>query len=230
MPHSSTSQTAARRPFQRSAPLVRAAATAAAAGLVLCSACSLLAPPPPPAPPPAPAPVPVVAPEPARAVAPPPDPVRPADQVARRLLDYHQQLRAMTAADLANEITRLGAALSPSDSAAPPDTVLDLSLALAQQHNAGDLARAAGLLEPLAQTSRPDLLPWQPLALLLADRIAEQRRLDDLVEHQSTQLRDTQRTISQLTEKLEALKAIERSMIKHAGPGMGGEPAAGPVH
>ena len=53
----------------------------------------------------------------------------------------------MTAADLANEITRLGAALSPSDSAAPPDTVLDLSLALAQQHNAGDLARAAGLLE-----------------------------------------------------------------------------------
>jgi hypothetical protein len=132
----------------------------------------------------------------------------------------------MSPGDLASEVARLGAALSPTDSAAPPDVVLDLSLALAQQHNPGDLARAAGLLEPLTLGPRPDLLPWQTLAQLLAGRIAEQRRLDDLVERQATQLRDTQHTIQQLTEKLEALKAIERSMIKRTGPGTGSEPAA----
>ena len=52
------------------------------------------------------------------------------------------------------------------------------------------------------------------MARLLAARIAEQHRLDDQMERQTTQLREAQRTIQQLTEKLEALKAIERSMIK----------------
>jgi hypothetical protein len=54
--------------------------------------------------------------------------------------------------------------------------------------------------------------PWQPLARLLAGAIDEQRRLEDLLDQQAAQRRDTQRAIQQLTEKLEALKAIERSM------------------
>jgi len=205
----------------RIAPPAHAAALAVA---VLCSACSVFESAPPPAPPPAPVPVTAVVPAPPP-VLPPPDPARPGDLVTRRLLAYHEQLRLMAPAELASEITRLGAELSPTDSASPPDVVLDLSLALAQQHNAGDLARAAGLLEPISQAARPDLLAWQPLARLIADRIAEQRRLDDIVDRQSSQLRDTQRTIQQLTEKLEALKAIERSMIKRSGPGAGGESA-----
>jgi hypothetical protein len=159
----------------------------------------------------------------------PQDLVKPEDQIARRLLAYHEQVRLMAPADLAGEITRLNAALAAVEAASPPDILLDLSLALAQQHNPGDLARAAGLLDPLTQAATPELLPWQPLARLLAGRIAEQRRLDDQVERQSAQLRDTQRNMQQLTEKLEALKAIERSMIKHpAGSGSGGDalPAA----
>ncbi len=199
--------------------------------LLACSACSLLDAAPPPAPAPAPPPAPVAAPEPPPVQKPPADPATAADLVARRVLAYDEQLRIMAPPDLANEITRLGTALSAADPATPPDVVLDLSLALSRQHNAGDLARAAGLLDPLTQAARPELLPWQPLARLVADHIAEQRRLDDLAERQSAQLRDTQRTILQLTEKLEALKAIERSMIKRTGPGSGGETtSASPAH
>jgi hypothetical protein len=154
--------------------------------------------------------------------------VKPTDQVAGRLLAYHEQLRLLSPPDLANEIARLGAAVAPAEASAPPDILLDLSLALSQQHNPGDLARAAGLLDPLTQAATPELLPWQPIARLLAGRIADQRRLDDQVERQAAQLRDTQRTIQQLTEKLEALKAIERSMIKRsAGPGSGADAAPG---
>ncbi len=128
---------------------------------------------------------------------------------------------------MAAEIARLGAEVSPTDSTASPDAVLDLALALAQQHNPGDLARATSLLEPITQAIKPELQPWQPMANLLAETIAEQRRLEDQLERQAAQRRDTQRAIQQLSEKLEALKAIERSMTSRA-PGTaapGTEPA-----
>jgi len=155
------------------------------------------------------------------------DPADAADQAARRLLFYHERLRQMAPNDVAAEIARLGAEVSPTDSTASPDAVLDLALALALQHNPGDLARAANLLEPITQTVKPELQPWQPMANLLAEHIAEQRRLEDQLERQAAQRRDTQRAIQQLSEKLEALKAIERSMTSRP-PGTaasGTEPA-----
>ena len=60
--------------------------------------------------------------------------------------------------------------------------------------------------------------PWRPLARLLLARIAEQRRLEEQLDKMTAQRRDTQRAIQQLTEKLEALKAIERSMTAHPAP------------
>jgi hypothetical protein len=76
------------------------------------------------------------------------------------------------------------------------------------------------------------LLPWPPIANLLADRVAEQRRLEDQLDRMTTQRRDTQRTLQQLTEKLEALKAIERSMTARppsaSTPGNGADPAPAP--
>jgi hypothetical protein len=230
MPHSTPPDPREPRAAGAARTLPQALAAALLATL-LCGACALFESPPPP-PPPAPAPAPAPAPQPPVAAPDPVDLARPADQIARRLLAYHEQLRLLSPADLAAEITRLNAALTPVEAASPPDVLLDLSLALAQQHNPGDLARAAGLLDPLTQAATPELLPWQGIARLLAGRIAEQRRLDDQVERQAAQLRDTQRTIQQLTEKLEALKAIERSMIKRStGPGSGVDPApAGPTH
>lgn len=142
----------------------------------------------------------------------PPPPPDPADVAARRFLAYHEQLRQMPPADLANEITRLNGVVSVTATAAPADAVLELSLALAQQHNPGDLARAVALLEPISKSSTPELAPWQPLARLLLGRVAEQRRLEDQLVRETTQRREQQRTLQQLNEKLEALKAIERSM------------------
>jgi len=166
-----------------------------------------------------PAAVPVVAaappaprPEPPPLMEPKPDLAEPADLVARRLLAYHERLLQMSPVELAAEITRLDGEVAHTSSAGAPDVVLDQALALAQQHGPGDLARASGLLEAITQAQSADMQPWQPMARLLAGPIAEQRRLEDVIEQQVAQRRETQRSIQQLTEKLEALKAIERSM------------------
>ncbi|GAC1543257.1 MAG: hypothetical protein NVS2B4_21740 [Ramlibacter sp.] len=42
-------------------------------------------------------------------------------------------------------------------------------------------------------------------------QLAEQKRLEDQAERQAQQLRDTQRRVDQLAERLEALRAIERA-------------------
>jgi hypothetical protein len=180
-----------------------------------------------PAPAPRPAPVEAPAPPPKVVVLPaPPAPPEPADVAARRLLAYHEQIRQLSPQDLANEINRLNAAVSATPTAAPPDVVLELALALAQQHNGGDVARAVALLEPITKSSAPELAPWQPLARLLLGRVLEQRRLEDAFNREVARNRDQQRTLQQLNEKLEALKAIERSMSNRP---TGGAPAAGPA-
>jgi len=172
-------------------------------------------------PPPAPAasaPVPV-APAASAVVILVPAPVEPADQVSRQILGYHEQLRQMPAADLGNEITRLNAIVSANAAAAPTGAVLELALALSQQHNGGDVARAVQLLESVVKAGAPELQAWQPMARLLLARIAEQRRLEDAFNREAAQRRDQQRTLQQLNEKLEALKAIERSMTTRPGSG-----------
>jgi len=188
------------------------------------AACATLQPPapPPPAPPavaaPAPAPVPLSAPEPAT---PPPEQADAADRAARQLLAYDEKLRQMSPLDVTSEVARLGTQVAAADPPVSPDVVLQLALALAQQHNPGDLARAANLLDAIVLDTSPERLPYQPLARLLAGRIAEERRLEDELERQMALRRDTQRTIQQLTEKLEALKAIERSMTARPAPAPG---------
>ncbi|MET0332953.1 MAG: hypothetical protein ABW190_01675 [Rhizobacter sp.] len=154
----------------------------------------------------------------------PPAPPDLADLAARRLLAYHEQIRQMSPQDLANEINRLGGVVSATATAAPADAVIELALALAQQHNGGDLARAVALLEPLTKSSTPELAPWQPLARLVLGRVLEQRRLEDALARETARGRDQQRTLQQLNEKLEALKAIERSMTTRPP---GGAPAGG---
>jgi len=179
----------------------------AGASLVL-AACTVVQPAPAPVPPPPPAPAPVPPPP-----APPPPPqVDPADAVARRLLAYHEQLRQMSPAELGQELTRMNALVVANAQSASPSVVMELSLALAQSRNNGDLARAAALLDPIVKSTNPDLAPWQPLARLLSARFVEQRKLEEQLERQGVQLREAQRNLTQTNDKLEALKAIERSL------------------
>jgi len=144
-------------------------------------------------------------PMPAQAAAPPSAPATsPSDQAdaaARRLLAFHERLRELGPADLGREVARLG---EPAD----PAATLELALVLAQTRQNGDLARAQALVEPQTRA----ISPWQSLARLLHARLSEQRRLEDLNERQTQQLREQQRRLDQLSSQIEALRAIERSL------------------
>jgi hypothetical protein len=176
------------------------------------------------------APVPVTVPAPAVIAAPPPviatapspvrepvDAVTPSDLASRRALAHHEQLRSLPLNELAQEIARLSA-LPPA-----PDTSIDLAMALLLTRNGGEQNRAIGLVEPLARGVAPETEAWQPIARLLLARLQELRRLEDLLDRRNQELRDSQREVKQVNEKLEALKAIERSLaprpISSVAPG-----------
>ena len=68
-----------------------------------------------------------------------------------------------------------------------------------------------------------------PLARLLEARLTHQRRLEEQLERQGQQLRDAQRRNDQLSERLEAVRAIERSLQTRPAPAAASPsaPAAG---
>jgi hypothetical protein len=178
----------------------RAVGLAAVLGLSACA-------PMPPAPPPAATPAPAVVPPPAPrfvTVLPPPAAPDPADAAARRLLAYHEALRSLPASELTREQARLSTSGSVDDS-------LALALLLGQTRQAGDLARALALLDPLVRDDTP-YPSHLALARLLHARLVEQRRLEELAERQAQQMREQQRRLDQLNQQLDALRAIERSL------------------
>ncbi|WP_186511169.1 hypothetical protein [Caenimonas sedimenti] len=156
--------------------------------------------PPPPAAATAPAPVPPAPrPEPAQAAAPPAHPLEP-------VLAYADRVRSLPPADLAAEVQRLG------DSAYSPERALQFAVALTQSRNSAQTARAQALLQRVLAQADAEARPFQPFARLLAAQLAEQRRVEEQAERQAQQLRDAQRRIDQLNDRLEAVRAIERSV------------------
>lgn len=169
---------------------------------------------------PTPAPPPPAAPEPAPPAPPPPPvlietpapapPLAPTDAASRRLFAFSDYLRQLSPAELTQEVARLNALASATPSAA---NFLEFALALGLTRSNGDLARAMGLVEPLLRSTAPDVIPWQPFARFMNIRYAEQRRLEEFLDRQIKEQRDTRNRLDQANEKLEALKAIERSLI-----------------
>jgi hypothetical protein len=102
------------------------------------------------------------------------------------------------------------------------DATMDQALALSMTHNPGDLARAQGLLDQVLHNNTPQADPWRSLARLLAYRLGEQKRAEDNAERSVQQLRDAQRDnqrrLDDVNSKLEALKAIERSLNTRQSP------------
>lgn len=147
------------------------------------------------------------APEPADVAQPTRDGCDGRDRAGRRLLQWQDELRSGTGEPLMARINRLGA------EPATPAHSIELGLALLHTRNPGDAARAQGLLDGLARATGPEAAAWAPWARLLAGRAAEQRRLEEQADRLNQQQRDSQRRIEQLSEKLEALKAIERSLV-----------------
>lgn len=189
-------------------PFARAMAACCLAALL--AACAASAPPPPaepmramvqPAAPAAPAPVPPPAPAPAAA------PVVP--QGAHPLegaIAYAERVRSLPPAELAQEVQRLG------DTTYSPLRAMQLALALGQSRTAANAARAQSLLQRVLADGNGEAQALQPYARLLSAQLADQRRADEQAERQAQQLREAQRRIEQLNDRLEAVRAIERSL------------------
>ncbi len=149
-----------------------------------------------------------------------PAPDASAGNVVLRLLAYADRLRGVPAAQLGQEAARLGTAPTPLEQ-------MQLALVLSHYRQTPELIRAQELLTRVI--NNPDALarPLHPLARLLAFRFGEQRRIEDLLDRQSQQTRDAQRRLDQTHERLEALKAIERSMTSRSqAPGAAAAQAA----
>ncbi|SFC02184.1 hypothetical protein SAMN05216344_107102 [Polaromonas sp. OV174] len=131
----------------------------------------------------------------------------PTKDAAERMLAYADRLRQLPAADINQEVARLGEA---STSPTSPTAQLQLALALSQLRQLPELIRAQELLTRLL--ANPEAQALHPLARLLAARYGEQRRLEEQLDKQAQQLRELQRRLDQTNDRLEALKAIERSL------------------
>jgi len=132
-----------------------------------------------------------------------------ASEPALRMLAYSDRVRTMSAAELGQEVTRLNHAATPADQ-------LQLALVLSQFRQLPELIRAQEQLTRLLANTSPEAQALHPLARLLAARYGEQRRLEDLLERQNQQTREVQRRLEQTNERLEALKAIERSLTSRS--------------
>ncbi len=130
----------------------------------------------------------------------------PLPDVVTALLTYSERLRQLNTNDLAAEIAVQG------DPGNAPLRQMQLALALMHMPQAADTARALGLVQRVVGSAAPEATPLKPLARLLAHQLTEQRRLEDSLERQGQQLRENQRRIDQLNERLEAMRAIERSL------------------
>jgi len=147
-----------------------------------------------------------------------PDPI---DRATRHVVTYQERLRTLPQQDIARELARIG------DPGGNPAATLELALLVGQTRNSADTVRALNLLDGVLRSTAPDVVPWQPIARVLAVRYAEQRRVEELLERQKAELRDSQRRIEQLNAQLEALKAIERSLTNRpagAAPAHGSPP------
>ena len=139
-----------------------------------------------------------------------------------QVLAYSEKVRMLAPGDLALEITR------QTEAGEVPQAQVQLAIALLQTHLPADTARSLGLLQKVLATETPAAKALHPLTRLLAARAFDQRRLEEQIERQNQQLRDTQRRIDQLNERLEAMRAIERSLTAPR-PGGSAPPAAAPA-
>lgn len=135
-----------------------------------------------------------------------PQPERAAPPVVEQALAYADRVRSMATAELNQELERMG------DGGNTSLGLMRLALALAQARGNGNNARAQMVLQRLLGRTDESARALHPLARLLSAQLAESRRSDEQLDRQAQLLRDAQRRIDQLNERLEAVRAIERSL------------------
>jgi hypothetical protein len=122
------------------------------------------------------------------------------------LLAYHRSLKRLSAAELGRELQVLNARQGGAMLAMQKALVLGLT------HDSSDLARAQVQLGNVLAASDSDAVALKPLAELLVSNYTEMRRLSETADKAAQQSKDSQRRLDQLSDKLEALKNIERTL------------------
>lgn len=132
------------------------------------------------------------------------------------LVAFSDRLHTLGAPELAQEISRLSGS---TDSLSR----LKLALALGQVHQAADTTRAISILQRVTtDLSDPEAAHWGPIAHLFFVRFLEQRKLEEQLDRQGQQMREDARRIDGLNHKINALRAIERSLNTRPLPQGGG--------
>jgi chromosome segregation ATPase len=129
---------------------------------------------------------------------------------AETALAYAERIRNLQPPELAQEISSLG---DPQDSSFRQT---QLAIALGAVRTPANNARAQALLQRVLAQNQAQAQALHPLARLLLAQQAETRRLDEQLERQTQQTRDAHRRIDQLNDRLEALRAVERSLLRPA--------------
>ncbi|KAF1044678.1 MAG: hypothetical protein GAK35_01672 [Herbaspirillum frisingense] len=122
------------------------------------------------------------------------------------LLAYAAQLRKMPAGELARELQRI------NTYPASPSNNVRRAMALSLTRDPIDLAKAEAQLWNVMGDNSVEAEKLKPLVQLLVGHYSDLRRVADSAEKSSVQLKDAQRKVDQLNDKLEALKNIERSL------------------
>lgn len=126
-------------------------------------------------------------------------------------LVYYQGLAKMTPGELGRERSILAAVHQT------PFTQIRMAMLLGHPRVQQDLGKGLSLLDAILKSSDPAAIPFQPLAREVADNYLERIKLENQLEKQgqqlNLQLKESQRKLAELQEKLDNLANIENSMI-----------------
>lgn len=126
-------------------------------------------------------------------------------------LTHYQGLSRMTPAELGRERTVLVAVPQT------PFTQMRVAMLLGHPRVQQDLGKGLALLEGILKSTDPAATPFHPLAREIADNYQERIKLESQLEKQgqqlNQQLKESQRKVAELQEKLDNLANIEKSLI-----------------
>lgn len=145
-------------------------------------------------------------------VCPPPPPTSATEPYLNKLLlaDINR-IYALQNSALTDEIAQLsGHTDEPSR--------IKLALVLSRTHQVADSQRALDILKDIFNQASDSNNAWYLWAQLLYPLIEEQHKLNSQLAQQNRSLRDNARQIEDLTQKLNALRAIEESLSTRTAP------------
>lgn len=137
--------------------------------------------------------------------------------VVDELLSYHQDLLRLPRTDLPRELDRL------IEKPKSLPVAMQKAMVLGQLGRKNDLARAQSNLAEVLNHSSVEAQQFKPLAQFLAAHYAAQQRLTEQLDTSERSLAESQHRNQQLTQTLEQLKAVERSLPSRMGASSGSE-------